>query len=813
IGTGNACSFTDKADIYDWAAFKKARNSVNNEIKFAKKAHYMNAFHENEIKYLNCHISGNTFELKSTTSSMVCSLLDKLCKSKATGLDKISAKLLRYCPDLLSESLTVIFNCSINTGIFPDEWKCSKVIPLFKHGERRDLNNYRPISIIPVVAKVFERIIYDQIYAFLTDNNLLCNSQSGFRCLHSTVTALLESTNNWAYNIDQGRVNAVVFLDLKKAFDTVNHGILLSKLNAYGLGGAVGNWFKSYLSDRSQKCYVNGHLSNNRPLLFLLYINDLPNCLEHSQARMYADDTNLTFASNNIDDINYHLNHDLANVNKWLIANKLTLNQSKTEFMLIGSRQRIATFRSVPCLEIDGVPIDKVLQAKSLGVYLDENLSWNIQINELTKKIASGIGALKRVRSFVPVATLQLIFNSLVQPYFNYCCTVWDNCNKTLAEKLQKLQNRAARVLTFSSYDTNADGLIEKLGWKKLASQRQFQKAVMVYKSLNGLAPDYMHSMFVNRDSVNPYSLRNTENKLAVPKPRTNYLKNSFSYSGAVLWNSLPIGLRQANNLINFRSGLHGPHEKQFVAFPCLEIDGVPIDKVLQAKSLGVYLDENLSWNIQINELTKKIASGIGALKRVRSFVPVATLQLIFNSLVQPYFNYCCTVWDNCNKTLAEKLQKLQNRAARVLTFSSYDTNADGLIEKLGWKKLSSQRQFQKAVMVYKSLNGLAPDYMHSILVHGPHEKQTHDNHDSSLQEWKFDELDTDNNDVLVNRELEAFNGLFEMEPCLYGLLRRCAQHNGTGITRPEWSRCLSDSRSTRELTSDYDLLRQFGYL
>ena len=136
--------------------------------------------------------------------------------------------------------------------------------------------------------------------------------------------------------------------------------------------------------------------------------------------------------------------------------------------MLIGSRQRIATFRSVPCFEIDGVTIEKVFQAKSLEVYLDENLSWNIQINELTIKIASGIGALKRVRSFVPVETLQLIFISLVQPYFNYCCTVWDNWNKTLAEKLQKLQNRAARVVTFSSYDTNADVLIEKLGQKKL---------------------------------------------------------------------------------------------------------------------------------------------------------------------------------------------------------------------------------------------------------------------------------------------------------------------------------------------------------
>ena len=202
----------------------------------------------------------------------------------------------------------------------------------------------------------------------------------------------------------------------------------------------------------------------------------MPNCLEHSQARMYADDTNLTFASNNIDDINYHLNQDLAVVNKWHNANRLTLNQSKIEFILVGSRQRIATLRSVPCLEIDGVPIDKVSQANSLGVHLDENLSWNIQINELTKKIASCIGALKRVRSFERAATLQLIFNSLVRPYFNHCCTVWDNCNKTLAEKLQKLQNCAARVLTFSSYDTNADVLIDKLGWKKYHPNASFKK-------------------------------------------------------------------------------------------------------------------------------------------------------------------------------------------------------------------------------------------------------------------------------------------------------------------------------------------------
>ena len=207
------------------------------------------------------------------------------------------------------------------------------------------------------------------------------------------------------------------------------------------------DWFKSYLSNRMQKCSVNGFLSHNQtlhcgvpqgtilgPLLFLIYINDLPNCLAHSKTRMYADDTNLSFAGNNVLDIEQNLNQDLENVNEWLIANKLTLNQSKTEFMLIGSRQRIRTFETSPSLEIGGMPINRVSHTKSIGVYLDENLIWNEHINQISRKIASGIGALKRIRSFVPDTILQFIFNSLVQPYFDYFCVVWDNCSKTFVE-------------------------------------------------------------------------------------------------------------------------------------------------------------------------------------------------------------------------------------------------------------------------------------------------------------------------------------------------------------------------------------------
>ena len=397
-----------------------------------------------------------------TSRSKVLSLLSKLSKSKATGLDNISAKLLRICPDLIADSLLLIVNTSIATGIYPEEWKCSKVVPVFNQEDRADFDNYRPISIIPVVANVFERIIYDHLYAYLMANNLLCTHQSGFRSLHSTVTSLLEATDDWAFNIDQGNVNAVVFLDLKKASDTVDHNILISKLSAYGIRGTSIEWFKSNLSERNQKCFliINGSLSSNRvlscgipqrtilgPFLFLLYINDLPNCLMHSQARIYADDTHLTLAGNSFDSIELNLNEDLASVSEWLTANKLTLNKSKTEFMIIGSRQRLKTLPHSPSLKIDWAPISQMPSTKS-------------HIENLSKKIAFGIGALKRIGPFVPHKTLLFIYNSSVKLHFDYCNVVWGSWNKTLA-KLQKLQNRAARVLTSSAFDTSTEYLFK----------------------------------------------------------------------------------------------------------------------------------------------------------------------------------------------------------------------------------------------------------------------------------------------------------------------------------------------------------------
>ena len=467
----------------------------------------------------NFPVNFNKFSFRPTTSSIVFTHLNRLSKTKSTGLDNISAKLIRECADIISGPLCDLFNKSLKSGIFPDDWKCARVIPLFKQGDSSDLNNYRPISVISVVAKVFERIVYDQLYNFLSTEGIISDQQSGFRSLHSTVSALLEATDSWAFNIDRGYVNAVVFLDLKKAFDTVDHEILLAKMSRYGIQGTSLDWFKSYLTNRTQRCSVNGYLSDFStlkcgvpqgtilgPLLFLVYINDLPNCLSFSIPRMYADDTHITYAGSDLHLIQYSLSHDLEKLSKWLVCNRLTLNATKTEFMVIGSRQRLSTLSDT--LELS---IDKIM--------------FQLKI-------------------------------SLVQSHFDYCSLVWGNCGKTSSNKLQKLQNRAARVITSSSYDVDVDSLFHNLSWKELHSQRQIQKAFMVFKSLNGLVPEYLTSKFVTRN-VSNYALRDSANKLVVPFPRTNYLKNSFSFIGATLWNSLPYNIRESRSLNQFKRLLY----------------------------------------------------------------------------------------------------------------------------------------------------------------------------------------------------------------------------------------------------------------
>ena len=310
--------------------------------KLAEKIEY-----ENRCSFIPQHEPVERFTFQPVNVATVYRVITKLNISKATGIDEISAKVLKAAAPAIAELLTRIFNMSIVSDKFPAEWKVARVTPIFKKGQRSMLDNYRPISILPVVSKLMERILYDQMFDYLKKQNILLKHQFGFRQFHSTTITLLDCTNEWYVNMDRGLYNIVVLLDLKKAFDTVNHEILLSKFERYGFGKKAVALLYNYLTDRTQRCQLNGMLSDQKgitcgipqgsilgPLLFIIYINDLPNCLEQATPKMFADDTSLTAVGKTLNEAEEIANKDLNNVKAWLSSNKLSLNIAKTEYIV-----------------------------------------------------------------------------------------------------------------------------------------------------------------------------------------------------------------------------------------------------------------------------------------------------------------------------------------------------------------------------------------------------------------------------------------------------------------------------------------------
>ena len=431
------------------------------------------------------------------------------------------------------------------------------------------MDNYRPISIISVIAKTMEKVVHNQVYSYLQRANILTNAQHGFRPLHSTVTALLKMTNHWYQNMDEGLINGVVFLDLKKAFDTVDHGILLKKLFLYGVRGRAHDWFGFYLSNRTHYCQVNGKLSEPRtiitgipqgsilgPLLFLVYKNDLPNCLKSADCDMFADDTQLGTANKDVKAIFETLNDDLANISVWMAANKLSLNKSKTEYMFIGSHQKLKQCNSELQIKIGDTPIQRVTVTKSLGMMVDETLTWHSQTDLITKKVNKGLYVLRRLRDFVDVRTLVTVYKTLIQPHFNYCSQVWGCLGITLQNQLQRLQNRAARIITKRGYEFRSVDILKELDLPNLSLRRNNQLCTTMYQVNNNMVPDYLIDLFTKTSTLHNYQTRQAEFNFALPKPNTNFCKKSFSYRGAVAWNDLLPNIKNMGSLSTFKRAL-----------------------------------------------------------------------------------------------------------------------------------------------------------------------------------------------------------------------------------------------------------------
>ena len=311
-----------------------------------------------------------------------------------------------------------IINISFATGIYADILKIAKVIPTFKNkGDQLHVMNYRPISLLSNINKIFEKLVYSRIYSFLNLHNCIYELQFGFRANHFTNHALLSITEMIREALDNSNFACGIFIDLQKAFDTVDHEILLKKLEHYGIRGLSNSWFKSYLSNRQQFVSINGFNSKNQvmkygvpqgsvlgPLLFLIYINDLHKAIKFSKVHHFADDTNLLVVGKNLEDIQKLINRDLKFLCTWLRANKISLNASKTELIIFRDPKKKSTHEIK--IKINGKKLMPSKFVKYLGIYIDCHLNWKSHLTEISSKLSRANGMLCKIRHFVNFETL-----------------------------------------------------------------------------------------------------------------------------------------------------------------------------------------------------------------------------------------------------------------------------------------------------------------------------------------------------------------------------------------------------------------------
>ena len=366
------------------------------------------------------------------------------------GDDLINNIIVKASKKEVVKVLTYLINRSFDEGAFPNSLKKAKVIPLHKEGPKTDENNYRPISLLTVWSKIFERVMYNRMYNFLEHFSLLYSKQFGFRAKHSTIDALVELTEKLRYSKYQKKMT--FFLDLKKAFDTLDHNVLLDKIEKYGIRGNCLKWLHSYLTNRMQRVEANGTTSKWKeikygvpqgsilgPLLFLIYINDLPLACKSLDVILFADDTNLTALNCDIEDIE----EDLHSLNNWLNANRLALNRKKSVQMNIGKTASITEFCLSDCV------IDAKTVCKYLGILVDNKLSFQSHIDFVKQRLGKQCGIISKLRHYVPRSQLLAYYSSNIKPIIQYGILVYGCCSYSSLEPIFILQKKILKFIYF----------------------------------------------------------------------------------------------------------------------------------------------------------------------------------------------------------------------------------------------------------------------------------------------------------------------------------------------------------------------------
>ena len=426
-------------------------------------------------------------------------MLCRLDRRKAGGPDGLTPSLLRFVATNISCAVSAIFRHSLNTGVVPREWKTALVVPIHKKGDRANPLNYRPISLTSILSKTMEHILTRYIKAHLEDNSLLCSSQHGFRRNHSCESQLLSTMEDLLTSYDEGTQSDIIALDMAKAFDTVSHNKLLHKLKHLGMHPTVTTWIQKWLDGRTFRVVANGVHSKEMmavsgvpqgsvlgPTLFLIYINDLPDCIRHSKVRLYADDALLYTSIKDASDAEA-LQEDLSSVCSWAEQWQLTFNISKCEQITTTRRRSSRDIKYY----MDGVQLPVVSDFKYLGVVKSNDLTFETHISNTAKKANSRLGMLRRCLRGANANTKTLAYTAMVRPILEYASVIWSPYKKREEKVVESVQRRAFRWAYRIRRRDPISGRMTQEGWDTLCSRRKNKdRAAMQSILLGNLAVD-----------------------------------------------------------------------------------------------------------------------------------------------------------------------------------------------------------------------------------------------------------------------------------------------------------------------------------
>ena len=533
---------------------------------------------------LNCKLKDLTglqgFSFKHEPQSSIEKLIDNMKTDVAVGNDDISAKIIKDGKEIIAPVLTKIINLSYDKNVFPKSMKIAKIKAIHKKDDYNDFSNYRPISILPALSKIFERSATNQLIDFLETNNVLSSNQHAYRKSHNTATCLFEVTNYLYQLIDDKKLAAVISLDLSKAFDSINHNLLLNKLSTMGLSENSILWIKSYLTNRQQFAQFKDYTSTNQaitagvpqgsiigPLLFLCFTNDLYTAFDEThQIYSYADDTQIIVHANNEKQLTKKVEETIKKAQNWYTNNSMKNNTGKTEILYINSKTNnrkiyINIVENGKRKTLHPKPFVKIL-----GVHLDEKLNWEKHIRYVKRNATNSIRNIHRVNHLLPIKTRILLYLTLVMPHFDYADIIYGGCNKNSSKKLQVAQNFAIRSITGTKKSVSPKESFAKLKFLDLEKRRLVHEAVFAQKSVLHKNPQRISLSYMQHYS-NADTRSASQGTLNLPPHRSFKYQNSPLFRTIAAWNSAPKDTPTYNtkvfkshfqkNLINKTYGKH----------------------------------------------------------------------------------------------------------------------------------------------------------------------------------------------------------------------------------------------------------------